>query len=277
MKFTQVSGIVLDMDGVLWRGDEALPGLALLFAWLRESRTPYVLATNNSSKTPADYVAKLARLGILDVPPSAVITSAIATAHDVRSAYPAGTPVYVIGMQGIRQALEEAGFDLEDRPEGVQAVVVGVDFSLTYDKLKQAALHIRSGAAFIATNGDRTFPSPEGLIPGAGSIVAALQAATDVAPRIIGKPHAPMFLSALSLLGSSAERTLMVGDRLDTDIQGAKAVGMQTALVFTGVTQAEDLAASDVWPDVAYDDLVGLIRAWAGDDWWRSQVKAARQ
>lgn len=275
MKFTKIAAAILDMDGVLWRGDEALPGLVDLFDWLHERAIPYVLATNNSSKTPQDYVDKLARMGVSGVPAQAIITSSTATAGYMRHHYPAGTRVYVIGMHGVRLALEDAGFDVN--PGGaVDVVVSGIDTELTYEKLKTAALHIRRGADFIGTNPDRTFPMPDGLVPGAGSIQAALQAATDQVPVIIGKPHPPMFEIALEQLGTDAAATLMIGDRLDTDIAGAKALGLPTVLLLTGVTTPEILAGSDVWADVAYEDLPALLRAWAGDAWWQARVKARR-
>lgn len=277
MKFSNIKAVVLDMDGVLWRGDEPLPGLSLLFDWLSESRTPFMLATNNSTRTPADYVEKLARMGVVGVPETTVVTASTATAAYMRNHYPAGTHLYVIGMDGLKSALEHAGFDTEENDQPVQVVVSGGDFGLTYEKLMRATLYIRGGADFIGTNPDLTYPTPMGLVPGAGSILAALQASTGVTPRIIGKPHSPMFETALILLNTSAAETLMVGDRLDTDILGAHDMGMPTALMFTGVTQPDELEKSDVWPDVAYETLNDLVRAWAGDDWWREKTRAIRR
>ena len=278
MKFTEIAAVVMDMDGVLWRGDEALPGLVEWFEWLREGDFPYALATNNSSKTQADYVNKLARMGVADVPEERIITSSVATAAYLGGRYPAGTRVFVLGMNGLRVALDGAGFDLaEDADEPPQLVVAGVDFDLTYARLRQAALYIRNGAEFYGTNPDRTFPTPEGQVPGAGSILAALQAATDREPVIIGKPEQPMLEAALELLDQPASKVLMIGDRLNTDIAGGQRAGMRTALVFSGVTTPELLTASkDVWPDVAYEGLPDIISAWAGHDWYREKVKARR-
>ncbi|MDX1991113.1 MAG: HAD-IIA family hydrolase [bacterium] len=277
MKFSEIAAVVLDMDGVLWRGNEALPGMVDLFDWLREQAIPFALATNNSSTTPTDYALKLAQLGVEGVSPASIVTSSTATAAYLQTRYPAGTSVYVLGMDGIRSALEAAGFEVVSAEgETAQVVVVGIDTELTYTNLKRAALHIRAGAAFMGTNGDRTLPKPEGLVPGAGSILAALEAATDVKPTIIGKPERPMFEAALQVVGQPAANTLMVGDRLDTDIAGAQAVGLQTALVLTGVTSAEQLATSNIWPDVAYEDLPALLRTWAGDDWVRAKIKGRR-
>ncbi len=282
MKFSQIAALVADMDGVLWRGDQALPGMYELFDWLRERQLPYMLATNNSTRTRTDYVVKLAKLGVPDVTEAHIITAAYATADYMQQHYPAGTRVYVVGMTGIRGALEAAGFDLDDHPttaDPVQVVVGSADFELTYDRLKIATLQLRAGADFIGTNGDLTFPSTEGLVPGAGTVLAALQAASGRTPTVIGKPNLPMYVTALRQLALPADRVLMVGDRLDTDIAGAKQIGMPTALVLTGVTGPDDLVnqpGEAVWADVAYDDLPALLRAWAGDAWYRAKLKAKR-
>lgn len=277
MKYTKIRAVVMDMDGVLWRGDEPLPAMVEMFEWLRESAMPFVLATNNSSKTRADYVAKLARLGVADVPETAIVTSGTATAAYLQKHYPAGTPVHVLGMDGLRRILDGAGFDTSDEAPP-QVVVAGIDFHLTYEALKRAALHIRAGADFIGTNPDLTFPSPDGLVPGAGSLLAALEVATDVAPVVIGKPSTPMFETALETLGTAPEETLMVGDRLNTDISGGQAAGMKTVLLFTGVTAPDALTdpTNTIWPDVAYEGLPELLSAWAGDAWYRAKLKAKR-
>lgn len=275
MKYSTISAVVLDMDGVLWRGNDPLPAMQELFEWLTEASIPYALATNNSSRTRAMYVEKLAKMGVFGVPEACIITSGTATADYLQKHYPAGTPVHVLGMDGLRHMLTEAGFDVSDK-ETPQVVVSGIDFEMTYERLKAAAMHIRAGADFIGTNPDKTFPNPEGLVPGAGSILAALQAATDREPLVIGKPFEPMFRSALDVLGTPPENTLMVGDRLNTDIEGAQAAGLKTALLFTGVTTQADMATSDIWPDVAYEGLPELLKAWAGDAWYLDKMKAKR-
>jgi 4-nitrophenyl phosphatase len=277
MKFNQISGVVLDMDGVLWRGDQPLPGFHDTFTWFAEKNIPYALLTNNSGKTQAQYVEKLARLGVTSVSPERILTSASATATYLSNHYPAGTRVYVVGMDGIRAALTEVGFDVVSEEDGADVVVAGIDFNFTYAKLKRAALLIRDGAAFIGTNGDKTFPSTEGLIPGAGSILAMLETATGVAPLVIGKPGRPMFEAALRVTNTAADKTLMVGDRLDTDIGGAQAAGMKTALLLSGVATPEDMATGDIWADVAFETLEGLLRAWAGDVWVQERIKARRK
>lgn len=275
MKFSAVAGIVLDMDGVLWRGEVSLPGMQELFQWLDETGKPFVLATNNSGKTPADYVAKLGRMGVFSVAERNIITSGTATAAYMQTRYMPGTEVMVVGMSGLKQILSEAGYDVVE--ENPKVVVAGIDFDLSYEKLRRAALSIRAGADFIGTNPDVTFPSPEGLVPGAGSIIAAIQTATDVEPVVIGKPAHPMYEAAIDVLGTKPADTLMVGDRINTDIIGAQEMGMQTALVFTGVTTPEDLQKGSIWPDVAYDGLPELLKAWAGFEWYNEKQKAKRE
>jgi len=260
IRWSEIDAVISDMDGVLWLDDTPLPGLRELFARLDATRTPYMLATNNSSKTPADYVAKLLKMGIIAVPEAAIITSGTATAAIMRDRYPAGTTVYVVGGAGLRQLLVSAGFLLVERDARV--VVVGLDVTLTYDKLKAAAFCLRAGADFIATNDDPALPTPEGLAPGAGSIAAAISTAAGRIPTVIGKPHHPMFNIALARLETRPERTLMVGDRLDTDIAGGAAVGLQTALVMSGVTDHALLADSPTQPDALYRDLADLVQDW---------------
>lgn len=260
MAFSNIAGVILDMDGVLWRGDEPLPGMVDFLGMLRARGLPFVLATNNSSKTPANYVAKLERLGVPGVPERLIVTSGMATATYLRDRSPAGTRIHVLGGDGLRQIMQDAGFVLAD--SDVEYVVVGMDTALTYDTLKRAALLIRQGAVFIGTNGDRTFPSPEGLLPGAGSILAALETATDQQPVIIGKPYEPMFRAALTVLNTLPEDTLMIGDRLSTDISGAVYLGLATVLLLSGVTQRHELDNGDIQPDWVYDNLAALLVDW---------------
>ena len=260
MDYTDIRGVVCDMDGVLWRGGTALAGLGAFFQLLRDAELPYMLATNNSSRSPAQYVEKLHGLGIEDVSEDNIVNSGLAAAHFLLREYPRGADVHVLGGDGLRDVISEAGFALVEH--NAEVVVAGLVFDLTYDAVKQAALQIRAGARFIGTNPDATFPTEEGLAPGAGSLLAMLETATDVTPRVIGKPFAPMFEYALEKMGTPPEQTLMIGDRLNTDIVGGQQAGTQTALLFTGVTQPADLADSDVQPDVAYEDLASLVKAW---------------
>ncbi|MCK6580119.1 MAG: HAD-IIA family hydrolase [Anaerolineae bacterium] len=260
LELSRIRAVACDMDGVLWLGDEPLPGLHAFFNLLHRRALPYVLATNNSSKTPADYVAKLSHMGVNGVSDSNIITSGTATLHVLAERYPPGTHINMVGGIGLRHLLEEAGYILVN--QNAQAVVVGLDAGLTYEKLKYATFCIRDGAAFIATNDDNSIPTPDGFAPGAGSIVAALRASSEREPLVIGKPHLPMFQQALQLMGTAPEQTLMIGDRLETDIIGAAQAGMKTALLLTGVTDGDRLKRGDAAPDAIFDDLAQLVAAW---------------
>lgn len=260
MNFSIIKAVIADMDGVLWRGDVPLPGLIEFFELLCARGLPFALATNNSAKSPADYVAKLERMGVLSIREEQIITSGTASISYMQARYSAGTRVYVLGGDGLRKILTDAGFTVSE--DGADVVVVGFAPQLTYERLKKATLLIRGGADFIGTNPDPSIPTPEGLAPGAGSIIAAVKTATDCEPIIIGKPHPPMFEAALRLLGTSPAETLMIGDRLTTDIEGAQQVGLRTALVLTGVTTRDELAVSPIKPDGVFEDLVELIAGW---------------
>ena len=260
----RLENLIIDMDGVLWRGAQPMPGLADFFTWLRQRPITFVLATNNATKTPDYYVTRLTSYGI-EIGSDEVLTSAQATADYLARRSNPGTPVYVVGMEGLRQALAERGFHLIDtdaEPGSAEYVVAGWDRQLTYDKLAEATLHIRAGARFIGTNPDRTWPSERGLIPGAGPILAALEVATDIEPTIVGKPSPLMFQTALDRLGADASTTAMLGDRLETDILGGHNAGLTTILVLSGVTTSDDLAASPIQPDLVFDDITALVHAW---------------
>jgi HAD superfamily hydrolase (TIGR01457 family) len=260
MEFSEITAIIMDMDGVLWLSDEPLPGMTAFFDFLRGRDIPFGLATNNSSKAPADYVKKLERMGVTGISEEQIVTSGTATTSYLQTEYPTGTSIHVLGGDGLRKNMTEGGFTLSDN--GARVVVVGLDPQLTYDKLKRAALLIRGGAAFVASNDDLTYPTPEGLAPGAGSIVAALKASTERDPIVIGKPHAPLFEASLRILNTLPEKTLMVGDRLNTDIAGAQKLGLRTALVLTGVSTREEIAATGIQPDGVYTDLNDLMAVW---------------
>ena len=261
MDLGDIRAVVSDMDGVLWRGDTPLPGLVPFFALLRDRELPWVLATNNSSKSRQDYVRKLAAMGVPEVPARNIVTSGTATAAWLRRRYAPGTRVHVFGGDGLRQELRNAGFCVANG--GVAAVVAGLNRDFGYEDLQLASDLIRDGACFVGTNPDTTFPAANGVAPGAGSLLAALAAASGVEPTIIGKPHPPMFEAALELLGTDAPRTLMIGDRLNTDILGAARVGMRTALVMTGIASRDDLGEGVPGPDFICDSLPALTAALA--------------
>jgi HAD superfamily hydrolase (TIGR01457 family) len=259
-------GFIFDMDGVLYRGDAALPGVGPLLDALTLRGRRYMLATNNSTATPAMYVAKLRRMGI-DVPPEAILTSALATRDYLRETLPPGSGIFTIGMPPMREQLFGEG-DFEPVQFGEAqpaAVVVALDTAFTYDKLKAANAAIRGGARFVATNADATLPTEAGLVPGSGSIVAAVATATGVDPVVIGKPETPLLTQALERMDVVAADAAMIGDRLDTDILAARRAGILSVLVLTGVSTRDELADSPVLPDIVVNDLPSLLAALTGD------------
>jgi 4-nitrophenyl phosphatase len=255
-----VAHLIVDMDGVLWNGDEPEAGLQQFFAFLRQHRVDFVLATNNSSKTPEQYVTKLARFGV-DTPVERVLTSAQATASYLTTVTPPGTRIYAIGEEGIKRALLERGFELTEKEAA--HVVVGWDRRLTWDKLKTAALLIHTGAGFIGTNPDTNFPTEQGPVPGNGAQLAALETTTGVAPIVIGKPEPWLYKEAMQRMGAHPATTAVVGDRLDTDIAGGVRLGLTTILVLSGITSRANLADSPINPDLVQANIGELTRKWA--------------
>lgn len=253
---TAVRGVVLDMDGVLYRGNTLIPEVPAFLDALDAAGIAYSMATNNSTNTQRQYAEKLRGMGIA-VPEDRIVTSGVATATYLRSRFPRGTSVYLVGMQALAEAVFQDDYFV---PSGRDAdlVVSGANFELRYDMLKTACLAIRAGATYVATNADKTFPSEEGLIPGSGAIVAALSAATDVDPVIVGKPNPELVESCLTIMGTSPRDTVMIGDRLDTDILAGHRAGTRTLLVLTGVSTREDVVASGIVPDVIIDTLAPL-------------------
>jgi 4-nitrophenyl phosphatase len=259
----ELDGLIIDMDGVLWRGPEPIPGLNAFFDTLQRLAIPFVLATNNSTSSIEQYVQKLAGFG-LQVPPERIVTSAYATADYLLDQAEPGTPVYMVGEDGLHAALTSRGFRLS--PDDARFVVAGLDRGLTYEKLAIAMRLIENGARFIGTNADRTLPTPQGLRPGAGTVLAAIATASGVEPLIVGKPEPLMIRQALRILDTAPERTAMVGDRLETDILAGKRAGTKTVLVLSGVARREELGESDVQPDWVLDDIGALAAALSQDE-----------
>lgn len=249
-----VRALILDMDGVLWRGDQPIGDLPRIFEAFKAQGLRVALATNNATRTADQYCQKLK--GFVDA--ERIVTSAEATAYFLHEQFPQGGPVFLVGEEGLRHALAQYGFyPVED--DRVIAVVAGLDRQLTYDKLRKATLLIRQGVPFVGTNPDRTYPSPEGLVPGAGTVLAALEAASDVKPVIVGKPFPTLFRVALERLNATPAETLVVGDRLDTDILGGQQAGMRTALVLSGVSTFEEAKRWSPPPDLIAPTLAHLI------------------
>jgi 4-nitrophenyl phosphatase len=255
-----IKQFILDMDGVLWRGDTPLPGFNQFFATLAERDIPFLLATNNASKTPQQYIQKLGKLG-LAVDEAQIMTSAEATGSFLQHEYPAGTRAYVVGGDGLHYALSRRDFELVksfDPDLDVPLVVIGFNPAVCYQDLAIATLYVNKGARFIGSNPDSSFPSEMGQLPGAGALLALVSAATEVKPEIIGKPGPTIFREALLRLGAEAGQTAMIGDRLNTDIAGADAAGLVKVMVLSGISRPEEIAASPWQPDYVYQDLADV-------------------
>ncbi|MCO5197503.1 MAG: HAD-IIA family hydrolase [Anaerolineae bacterium] len=263
-----IRNLVLDMDGVLWHGETPMPGLPAFFDGLRRLAIGYVMATNNATKITTQYVERFARFGVT-MEPWRILCSAEVTALYLQRSYPAGTRVFVIGDSGLQSAMTAHGFVVVNQPDysmrlpqlkpDVALVVAGMSHTVRYLDFAEAVSYINRGATFIGTNGDITFPTEIGPLPGAGSLLALLTTATGVTPTTIGKPGPIMFEEAVKRLGSSAENTAMVGDRLETDILGANNAELTSILVLSGIAQRDDIATSGITPDYIVDDIDELL------------------
>jgi len=253
----EITSLILDMDGVLWRENAPIGDLPQTFDRFTQLGLKVILATNNGTRTPEQYLEKMAGFGVL-LQKEQVITSAMALVHLLIKRFPGGGPVYTIGEIGLTTALKEAGFYQSD--SNVVAVVGGMDRTIDFWKMKKATLLIRAGAPFYFTNPDRTYPTPEGLIPGAGSIQAALEAATDVKATIAGKPSPALYEFALERLGSRPDETMVVGDRLETDILGGQNLGCKTAAVLSGVMTEAEAVSWKPKIDLILAELADLVK-----------------
>ncbi|MBE0408718.1 MAG: HAD-IIA family hydrolase [Anaerolineales bacterium] len=254
-KFT-IHSLILDMDGVLWKGMQPIGDLQAIFEEISRRNLKVVMATNNATTTTQQYVDKLSKFHV-DINPDQIITSGVATGAYLNKMYPKGGNIFILGEEGLMDSIEQFGFTAADHD--VQAVVVGMDRKLTFEKLSRAAQLIRAGAEFIATNPDNTFPTPEGLIPGAGAILAAVEAASGKKALVIGKPQVEMYRLALEYLRTPPKQTLVVGDRIETDIAGGQALGCRTALVLSGVTDGSSATNWKPAPDIITRDLESLL------------------
>jgi phosphoglycolate/pyridoxal phosphate phosphatase family enzyme len=256
-----VRGLILDMDGVLWRDAEPIGDLPAIFSRIHARGLDVVLATNNATQTVAGYLDKLRGYGVM-LEPRQIVTSSDATAHLLAETFPHGGAVYVVGENGILSALRERGFEVISDPEDespVVAVVSGIDRTLSYQKLRRATLHIRAGRPFYGTNPDKTFPTPLGLVPGAGAILAALEAATGIQPIVVGKPAPYMLELAAQRMALTRDDVLVIGDRLETDVAGGQSMGARTALVLSGVSTAAEAELWSPGPVSIARDLAELV------------------
>ena len=249
-----IRNLIIDMDGVLWLGDQPMPTLNSFFDTLRALKIKFVLATNNASKSGNEYVAKLRKFGV-NVAVEEILTSPQATALYLAQHAP-DARVFVIGEPGLGEELRAKNLRVvNDEPQTATHVVVGIDRTLTYAKLVEACLLIRAGATFIGTNPDVTFPDARGVVPGNGAILAALRVSTDVEPTIIGKPQREMMIQSMARMGGTPADTAVIGDRLDTDILGGVNAGLTTLMVLSGISTRHEAETGDIHPDYIFEDI----------------------
>ena len=248
----EIHAVILDMDGVLWRDESPLGDIAAACRRLRQAGLAFAFATNNSTATPAQYVAKLGKFRA-SVSEEQIVTSSIVIADLVRKTLPAGARVFAVGEDGLKVALRAAGLRLADLQEfeSASAVVMGMDRAITFETMRAAALLVGRGVPFFATNPDRTFPTPAGQIPGAGAWASVISTSTGIQPTFGGKPSPYMVNLALERLGADPAETLVVGDRVETDVAAGQAAGCPVALVLTGVSTLQE-----AW---AWQPPIGII------------------
>jgi 4-nitrophenyl phosphatase len=266
VNISEITTFIFDLDGVLWRGNTAIEGAIAAVKKLREAGKRCLFCTNNSSSTPAHYVDKLNDMG-LHVKESDVLTSSWVTAHYLSGHFTGPFLAYVVGEEGIYSSLQKIGARIVpdsdlDSIQSVDCVVVGIDREFNYKKLHHAQRLIQNGALFIATNRDGTYPVEDGVKPGAGSIVAAVEAASGITPVTVGKPRSVMVDLALQKLNLKPDEVAFVGDRLDTDIACARRAGITAICVLTGVTSEEKAvrAKGELRPHYIYATLTDLYK-----------------
>ncbi|MFJ7753033.1 TIGR01457 family HAD-type hydrolase [Peribacillus muralis] len=244
-------GYLIDLDGTMYRGTEQIAEAAGFINDLKKRDIPYLFVTNNSSRTPAQVADKLRSIGIASEDEQ-VFTTSMATANYIAQ-QKKGASVYVVGEEGIIEAIKEKGLKLVD--ENPDYLVMGIDRGVNYEKLSKACLAVRNGAIFISTNGDIAIPTEQGLMPGNGALTSVVSVSTQVQPIFIGKPESVIVEQALQVLGVPKEETIMVGDNYDTDIMAGINAGIDTLLVHTGVTDSERLKQYDQQPTYVVNTL----------------------
>lgn len=250
-----VNSWLTDMDGVLVHDDVALPGAAEFLQELKRTERSFLVLTNNSIYTPRDLSARLARGGI-ELAEENIWTSALSTAAFMEDQAP-GATVYAIGEVGLTTALHESGMILSDKD--AEYVVLGETLSWSLPAITRAINLIIGGARFIATNPDPTGPTPEGIVPATGAVAAMITKATGVKPYYCGKPNPYMMRAALNRIGAHSEHTVMVGDRMDTDVISGLEAGMRTILVLTGITKREEIGRFPFRPSRVYESIADVV------------------
>ena len=244
-----------DMDGVLVREGRLVPGADTLLSRLQDKGIPFLVLTNNSIHTPRDLRHRLHATG-LEVPEDSIWTSALATAAFLHEQRPGGS-AYVIGEAGLTTALHDVGYVITDA--NPDYVVLGETRTYSFSGITTAIRLIDGGARFVATNPDATGPSPEGLLPATGSVAAMISKATRTDPYFVGKPNPLMMRAALNRLGAHSESTVMIGDRMDTDILAGLEAGMRTVLVLSGITRAEEIDRFPFRPTRVVSSVADLV------------------
>ena len=246
---------LMDMDGVLVHEEHAIDGAAEFIAELTANDVNFIVVTNNPLFTPRDLRARLLQAG-LDIPERRIWTSALATARFLHSQRPGGS-AFVIGEAGVITALHEIGYVLTDRDPDY--VVLGETRTYSFEAITTAIRLINDGAKFVATNPDATGPSRQGVLPAAGAVAALIVKATGKVPYFVGKPNPLMMRSALRAIGAHSESTLMIGDRMDTDVIAGLEAGLATILVMTGISTKESIEQFPYRPSLVLDSIADLV------------------
>ncbi|APE37563.1 HAD family hydrolase [Nocardia mangyaensis] len=254
-KDEQILSYLTDMDGVLVHEDQLIPGADEFLAELRANEIPFLVLTNNSIRTPRDLQARLRHTG-LDIPEESIWTSALATATFLDDQRPGGT-AYVVGESGLTTALHEIGYVLTD--SNPDYVVLGETRTYSFEAITTAIRLVDRGAKFIATNPDATGPSRDGVLPATGSVAALITRATGKEPYYVGKPNPLMMRSALRRIGAHSQSTLMIGDRMDTDVIAGLEAGLRTILVTSGISTKSSVETYPFRPTLVVDSVADLI------------------
>jgi HAD superfamily hydrolase (TIGR01457 family) len=249
---------LIDLDGVIYRGNELLPGAREFVAWLNAHHKKYLFLTNNSFASETQVLSKLAHLGI-KTDPTHVLGAGQAAVQYIERHFP-GSTVYVVGEQPLLDLVREHHLHVAPvDAQGADVVLVGLDRHFDYEKLTAAVLAIRAGAHFITINRDALLPVAGGFLPGCGTMAAAIEAGTGVTPVVVGKPQPTLLQEAMHILGSQPDETVMIGDGLAVDILGGKAAGTHTLLVLSGKDSLADLEQSLIKPDHVYRDIEAVV------------------
>jgi NagD protein len=255
MSEREIHAWLMDMDGVLVREEQPIPGASEFLARLQEREIPFLVLTNNSMYTRRDLAARLMASGLV-VPEESIWTSALATARFLETQRPGGT-AFVVGEAGLTTALHQAGYTLTER--NPDYVLLGETRTYSFERITRAIRLVDQGARFIATNPDVTGPSPDGALPATGAVAALISRATGVDPYYVGKPNPLMMRSALNAIDAHSETTAMIGDRMDTDIVAGLEAGLETILVLTGVTTLSDTERYPYRPSRIVESVADLL------------------